>query len=402
MRLGAIVAIGRHDLLDLRRQRGVWVGLVLIPFVTVSFLLLLPGVLAEREAQSQATAVYRVAVEVADAGDGGEASVTALRAGLPTTRFRVIRSDDARAAVSSSKADVGLVVETPDVAAALAGEDEQVTGEVLVLAGRSRSRAALGALGPALEAFAVRVTERRLEARRLPVSTVHPFTVSTVDLSETPRGQRLNLATLLPLLVLLPVAGTVGVAAQRISGSKDQRVFEPLLVLPFTRRELLVGKALGALAIGSATLVAVGVPLFLGRFVPVGAGGRSISLPPGELAAVLAIGAVLLTLLVVLGVAVGAASRTSAELGSVLQMATLPIFLLGSFLQFRSGIVTTPQLLVLPFFGPLLCLRDVALGTLTIVHAAVAVGATAGWAALCIAGGVRLLESERSVLRSTA
>ena len=397
MRLGAIVAIGRHDLLDLRRQRGVWVGLVLIPFVTVSFLLLLPGVLAEREAESQATAVYRVAVEAAD-----EASVSALRAGLPASRFRVTRHDDARGAVSSSKADVGLVVETPDVAAALAGEDEQVTGEVLVLAGRSRSRAALGALGPALDEFAIRVTERRLDARRLPVSTVHPFAVATVDLSETPRGQRLNLATLLPLLVLLPVAGTVGVAAQRISGSKDQRVFEPLLVLPFTRRELLVGKALGALVIGSATLVAVGVPLFLGRFVPVGAGGRSISLPLRELVAVLGIGAVMLTLLVVLGVAVGAASRTSAELGSVLQMATLPIFLLGSFLQFRSGIVTTPQLLVLPFFGPLLCLRDVALGTLTAGHAALAVAATIGWGALCVAGGVRLLESERSVLRSTS
>lgn len=396
MRLRSILAIGRHDLLDLRRQRGVWVGLVLIPFVTVSFLLLLPGVLAEREARSQERAVYRVAVQASDV-----ASVSALRDGLPASRFRVTGSDDARAQVSSSKADVGLVVSTPDVSAALAGSDEQVTGEVVVLAGRSRSRAALGALGPALEQFAIEITERRLELRRLPVSTVHPFVVSTVDLSETPRGQRLNLATLLPLLVLLPVAGTVGVAAQRVSGSKDQRVFEPLLVLPFTRRELLLGKALGALAIGSVTLVAVGVPLFLGRFVPVGAGGRSISLPLRELVAVLGIGAVMLVLLVVLGVAVGAASRTSAELGSVLQMATLPIFLLGSFLQFRSGIVTTPQLLVLPFFGPLLCLRDVALGTLTVGHAAVAVASTLGWGALCIAGGVRLLESERSVLRST-
>ena len=366
MRVRTILAIGRHDLLDLRRQRGVWMGLVLIPFVTVSFLLLLPGVLAEREAKSQARAVYRVAVEATGDAD----AVGALREGLPASRFRVEATDDARALVSSSKADVGLVLATSDVAAALAGEEEQVTGEVLVLAGRSRSRAALGALGPALDEFAIDITERRLEARQLPLSTVHPFAVETIDLSETPRGQRLNLATLLPLLVLLPVAGTVGVAAQRISGSKDQRVFEPLLVLPFTRRELLLGKALGALAIGSVTLVAVGVPLFLGRFVPMGAGGRSISLPLRELIAVLGIGAVMLVLLVVLGVAVGAASRTSAELGSVLQMATLPIFLLGSFLQFRSGIVTTPQLLVLPFFGPLLCLRDVALGTLTFGHAA--------------------------------
>ena len=48
-RLRAIVDIARHDVLDLRRQRGVWLGLLLIPFVTISFLLLLPGVLADRE-----------------------------------------------------------------------------------------------------------------------------------------------------------------------------------------------------------------------------------------------------------------------------------------------------------------------------------------------------------------
>lgn len=394
MRFRSILAIGLHDLLDLRRQRGVWMGLVLIPFVTVSFLLLLPGVLAEREVQNQARAVYRVAVQPADAAD-------ALRDALPASRFELSGVDDARKRVSSSKADVGLVLATADVTVALAGESEQVTGEVAVLAGRSRSRAALGALGPALEEYGLTVTNRRLDARGLPLSTVQPFVVSTVDLSDTSRGQRLNLATLLPLLVLLPVAGTVGVAAQRISGSKDQRVFEPLLVLPFNRAELLLGKALGALSIGSVTLVAVGVPLFVGRFVPVGAGGRSISLPLRELVAVVGLGAVLLSLLVLLGVAVGAASRTSAELASVLQMATLPIFLLGSFLQFRSGIVTTPQLLVLPFFGPLLCLRDVALGTLTAGHAVLAVVATAAWGGLCIAAGVRFLESERSVLRST-
>ena len=397
MRWRSILAIGRHDLLDLRRQRSVWLGLGLIPFVTVSFLLLLPGVMAQREAKSQARAVYRVAVQAADAG-----SVEALREGLPSSRFRVRASDDARKLVSSSKADVGLVVETPDVAAALAGDEEQVTGEVVVLAGRSRSRAALGALGPALESFAIEITERRLSSRALPVSAVHPFAVESVDLSETSRGRRLNLATLLPLLVLFPVAGTVGVAAQRISGPKDQRVFEPLLVLPFTRRELVLGKALGALTIGSVTLLAVGVPLFLGRFVPVGPGGRSISLPLRELVLVLGFGAVLVLLLVVLGVTVGAASRTSAELGSVLQMATLPIFLLGSFLQFRSGIVTTPPLLVLPFFGPLLCLRDVAVGTLTVAHATIAVAATLGWCSVCIAGAVRLLGSERSVLRTTS
>lgn len=231
---------------------------------------------------------------------------------------------------------------------------------------------------------------------------MRPLRVEAVDLSTTGRGQRLALAALLPLMVLLPVASTVGVAAQRISGSKDQRVFEPLLVLPFTRLEVLFGKAVSSVAIGSITVGAVGLPLLVGRFVPVGAGGRTVDLPAPDVVGVMALAAILLVLLVALGLAVGAASRTSAELGSVLQMATLPLFLLGSLLQFRSGIATTPLLLVLPFFGPLLCVRDLAIGSLTPKHLALTVLSTACWATVLLLGAAGILESEKSVLRSTS
>ena len=394
MRARGALEIARHDLLDLRRQRGVWLGLLLIPFVTISFLLLLPGVLAEQEASNRARAVHRVVVE------GSAEDVDALRDALPEDRFRVEASADARAAVGGSAADVGVV---PDgsVAAALAAEDGQVRGDVVVLGSRTRSRTAAGALLSSLEAYGLTVTDARLAARDLAPSTVRPVVIEPVDLTSTPRGRRLHLATLLPLMVLLPVASTVGVAAQRISGSKDQRVFEPLLVLPFTRAQLLFGKALSSAAIGSITVLAVGLPLLAGRVLPIGSGGRTVHLPAGEVLAVMGLAAVLLVVLVSLGLAVGAASRTSAELGSVLQMATLPLFLLGSLLQFRSGIVTTVPLLLAPFFGVLLCVRDVAIGALTGGQLAVAVGATVGWSAALLVVAARLLQSERSVLRST-
>lgn len=391
----AVGVVARHDLLDLRRQRGVWLGLLLIPFVTISFLLLLPGVLSEQEESRLAGSVHRVAVE------GDEGDVEALRPALPADRFRLEAVADARASVTGREADVGLVPDGP-VAPALTAEDGQVAADLLVLTGRSRSRAAAGSVASALQSFGLSVTDRRLAARDLAPATVRPIVAEPVDLSDTSRGRRLTLATLLPLIVLLPVASAVGVAAQRISGSKDQRVFEPLLVLPYTRVELLLGKALSAVTIGSITVGAVGLPLLLGRFVPIGAGGRTVDLPVPEVLAVMGLAGVLLVLLVCLGVAVGAASRTSAELGSVLQMATLPLFLLGSLLQFRSGIVTTYQLLALPFFGVLLCVRDVAIGALTAGHLAAALAATAAWSALLVALARGLLESERSVLRASS
>lgn len=391
----AVVDIARHDVLDLRRQRGVWLGLLLIPFVTISFLLLLPGVLADREQSSHERAVYRVAVE------GDASDVDALVAGaLAAPRFRVTATDHARRDVGRRQADVGLV---PDgsITEALAAADGQMAADLVVLSGRSRSRAAAGAVSSAIEAHGLEMTDARLAARGLPPAAARPITVDPVDLSTTTRGRRLGLAALLPLMVLLPVAATVGVAAQRISGSKDQRVFEPLLVLPFTRRELLLGKALSALTVGSITVLTVGLPLLAGRVVPIGSSGRTVDLPVTEVLGVMALAAILLVLLVSLGTAVGAASRTSAELGSVLQMATLPLFLLGSLLQFRSGIETTAPLLALPFFGLLLCVRDVAIGALTAAHLAVAVVATVAWSSVLVSVAARLLESERSVLRST-
>lgn len=397
MRARAVINIARHDLVDLRRQRGVWAGLLLIPFVTVSFLLLLPTVLADRERSIHAQATHRVALQTAPAG----AAETASALGLGR-RFRVSPSEDARAEVLAGRADVGIRTRG-DVITALADDEavEAVEGEIFVLSGRSRSTAALGALAAAIEDEGIEVGQHRLAARALPPATARPVAVEVVDLSETTRGRRLSLARLLPLLVLLPAAGSVGVASQRISGSKDQRVFEPLLVLPFTRTELVVGKAVSAFAIGTINLAAIGLPLLAGRQIPIG-GSKPVQLSVVDIGIATGIGTVLLVLLVALGVAVGAASRTSAELSSVLQTITLPIFLMGSLLQFRSGIATETHLLVLPFFGLLLCVRDVAIGALEPVDLCVAAAATAAWAALALIVAARILQGERSVVRSTS
>ena len=44
-----------------------------------------------------------------------------------------------------------------------------------------------------------------------------------------------------------------------VRAPEELRVFEPLLVLPFHRVELLLGKALSAVAIGSLTMVVAGL-----------------------------------------------------------------------------------------------------------------------------------------------
>ena len=391
MRWTPITLVAGRDLADLRRQRSVWISLLMLPFVNVVFLLLLPGYLDQRQQTSLSKAEYSVAVRASD-----EAS---LRAGLPAPRFRLQVVADPRAAVLDRTTDVGVVLD--DGAAGALDGDGQATGRVFVLSARERSRAAFGAATASLERYSVALATTRLANHGQPPAAARPIDVADVDLNHSGRGRRLGLSTVLPLLVLLPLTGAVGIAAQRISGSKDQRVFEPLLVLPFTRAEVLLGKLLAAFALCAVTLPAVGVPLLLGRVLPIVRAGQVVALPAGPAVAVVGIAVLLLALLVTLGVMIGSASRTSAELGSVLQMATLPIFLLGLFLQFRSGILTRPSLLVVPFLGPLLLVRDAALGTLTRAHLLVTGLATVAWAVALLVLASRMIASERSVLRTT-
>ena len=371
--------VAHRDLLDVFRQRSVWALLLLIPAVNVGFLLVLPGIATEREQRQLARTVYSAAVEP------GVDVEDALR----RARVALVPTDDAAGLVASRRVDVGV-------------RRREGSYEVLVLSGRARSRAGGAAVSAALERNAAAVVRAALVERGLAAGLTEPFSTERVDLTATGQGRRLALAGSLPRLVLLPLSSVIGLAAQRISGSKDRRVFEPLLVLPIARTSLLAGKGLSGLGLGLITLPAIVLPLVLGRFVPVGRTGRTVELPLATGAAVVATALVLLIVLVSIGLVLGAAARTSTELSTVLQVVTLPVFLLGLLLQLRSGIPASPGLLAVPVFGLLLLLREVGSGAVEAWQVAVAVTASAVMVVVLLGAGTRLLERETSVLRPSA
>ena len=373
------LVVAQRDLLDVFRQRSVWALLLLIPAVNVGFLLVLPGLATEREQRQLARTVYSAAVEPGvEVGDA-----------LREAKVAVVATDDAAALVASRRVDVGI-------------RRRDRSFEVLVLSGRPRSRAGGAAVSAALERQAASIVQAALVERGLPTELAEPFSTERIDLTATGQGRRLALAGSLPLLVLLPLSSVIGLAAQRISGSKDRRVFEPLLVLPIARTSLLAGKGLSGLGLGLVTMPAVVLPLVLGRFVPVGRTGRTVELPLATGAAVVTTALVLLVVLVSIGLVLGAAARTSTELSTVLQVVTLPVFLLGLLLQLRSGIPASPGLLAVPVFGLLLLLREVGSGAVELWQVAIAVMSSGALAVTLLGAGTRLLERETSVLRPSS
>jgi ABC-type Na+ efflux pump permease subunit len=394
--LSAVRAIAGNDLRDLARQRATWVSLLIFPVVNIVLIVLLPGFLGKQEQLHQRTAHYTVATEAAPA------DVAALRSLLAPARLRVVASPDASKAVRTKHAHAGLVVPTGAGLTSLGtAQDDPVTLRAIALSTRGASRAAVGRLVATIEAYRSSVTATGVAARGLPPRVARPITVRPVDLADTARGSRLSLAALLPVLLLFPLMGTIGLAAQRVSGGKDQRVLEPLLLLPVPRSVVLAGKAVSGYAISAVTVPAIALPLFMGRFIAIGDAGRRVALPPSTVLAVVVIAFVLLAFLVALGACLGAAARTSAEMGSLLPFLTFPIIVLALTINYLD-LHTQALLAMVPVLGPTLVARDVVAGTAHAADAVVAVVATLLCAAALVAVSGPMLERERSVLRATS
>jgi ABC-2 type transport system permease protein len=393
-RFRRIVLIARHDLVDLLRERGTWISLLMFPAVNVALLVLVPGMLSAREQSRQDTVRYTVAVT--------ESSASFLLDDLRAARFDTIdvaTRDEAEKAVRSRRAHVGLVL-TGQAASDFAGTG-QAQSEVIALTSRRSSNLAFARLIEVLEAVRSERAVDRARVAGLPVRAVRPVTAESADLADSHAGARMQLAQALPLVLILPLVASVGIAAQRISGSKDLRVMEPLLLLPLARVDVLAGKALAGLALGVVTLPAVTIPLVISRFVPAGTAGRTIALPASTIVAVTGAAAVLLVVFVAIGALAGAVARTSTELSTILPFVTFPFVLVGMSLQFLTALHASVGTALIPVLGPVLLARDVGAGVDAPGAALTVVPATVVWAGLALFFAARLLERERSVLRVT-
>ena len=388
-----IGAIAWQDLLDLGRQRGTWVSLLMFPVINVLLIVVVPGFLSEREQAKQDTERYRVAIEAVPDDSG------LLRDELIEANFDVIAVPDARRAVRTRVAHVGLRLDA-GAREAFEGTD-QAQARVIALTTRRASNLAFGRLIEVLETVRIDQAATRALAAGLPKGAVRPITVEQVDLADSAAGARLELSHTLPFLALLPLTAAVGISAQRISGAKDLRIIEPLLLLPVRRFEVLAGKALAGFALGAVILPAVVVPLVASRFLPAGGAGRTVALGVETIAAITGVAALLLVVLVSIGAFAGAVARTSTELSSALPFVTLPLVLLAMALQFFTGVRATATTAFVPVLGPALLLRDAGAGVAASSAAALTVVATAVWAVVLLALATRFLERERTVLRAT-
>lgn len=184
-----------------------------------------------------------------------------------------------RRAVRQGEVEVGLVV-AEDFAEALASG---APARLWVVAdrGNTSSHVAVARLHSALLEYGGTIGVHRLMLRGVDPAVVNPLAVLTDDVS-TPSGRALLLLGMITyFLMFATLLGGLQVAIDTTAGERERGTLEPLLTLPISRFNLVLGKFATA-ALFMAASVAVGVVAFAvaSRFLPLAELGMDANLSP--------------------------------------------------------------------------------------------------------------------------
>jgi sodium transport system permease protein len=236
--------------------------------------------------------------------------------------------DEARAAVGRGARDVVLAIDERY------GEDfgTQRAARVSLIYDRSKSRAAsrVERVRSAVSAYGQQIGALRLVAHGGDPQLLRPLIVDELDVSTAAGRSVLMLGVLTYFLLFATLAGGLHLAIDTTAGERERKSLEPLLALPVTRAQLILGKMAAtvcymlvalALTLGALMVALARMPLEeLGMSPSFGIG--SVLAAFAVLAPITPLGAALMTI-------VASFTKTYREaqtyLGFLLLVPTLPV-----------------------------------------------------------------------------
>src|SRR5581483_2481818 len=287
----AVRLITRMQLLDLFRNRQVWVTLFMQPFI---FLVILGAIGFIGKSNTDAFRTKKFSVAIA----GPSYDTAPFKQLLRNGSFSVHATHDVYASLTSGKYVLGVVVGrgTRDAI------EHNKRGDIGLYyqKGDNRSQIALDRVQVALDEFGQNVVRDRLRVYNVDPSITSPLTIKSTDVGSTKQGTRLLLARLLPVFVLFQSTSLVTTASSLFSGQKDKRTLEPLLLLPLRRVDILRGAGIAAFAIGVIPVVMFMIPVTVGLLLPSMFGG-GVASAGAALSGLLLVGPMLAALMVGIG-----------------------------------------------------------------------------------------------------
>lgn len=304
-----------------------------------------------------------------------------------------IAAEQAVAAVRSGEHDFVLIV--PEQYAQKLQSGEPAPLELIVDTANSRVAGSAGRAQRLLEAYGSQLAALRLMVRGISPEVIEPLKVRTVDVA-TPSGRSLLILGMMTYFCLMSMlVGGFYLAIDTTAGERERGSLEPLLSLPVTRSQLLMGKMLATASFMAAslllTLIAFSIAL---KFIPLEALGMSANFGARVVLAIFGVMVVFVPLGAGLMTLVASFTRSNREAQTWLSVVLL-IPLAPIMLAVVNGTRPTAALMAIPSLSQHLLATSLMRGdAIEPLHVAISILTTLAVGALLVWAAIRLYRRE--------
>jgi ABC-type Na+ efflux pump permease subunit len=391
-RARAVRLIVRKELLDMVRDRRTIVTALVLPLLAFPLLFGVMAYLSNPTANPSPVYVVNQ--------DGGNYSALLAKdlqqtSGLSIT---VVSSGNVTARVQSGSYDVGLTI-PPTFSSAIAGGG-QVNLTLYYEQTNARALTGVAIIDGVITSLSQQIVSARLSEKGIPGSALNPIGVQAMQVGKSESASLLITADLFPsFLLYFTFLGAFYFMVDDIAGEKERRSLEALFTLPPSRTTVFLGKYTVALMLAMLTTVLglIGTLFSLGELNVGGAG--AVSLPPVLYVEIIAVVAVAALSMCALGFCISTFAKNIREAQQYLSPIFF-VFFLPLYFTFSLPSSELSRYASVPVVGFTLLIRDMVLGTATVGEVVSAVAVNLVFLGILIWIGLRLLNSEKIILRS--
>ena len=304
-----------------------------------------------------------------------------------------LTSDEAIAAVRSGRQDMVLLIGEDYGKALQAGESAPLS--LVVDTSNSNTSPSADRARQLLNAYGHQLAVLRLMVRGINPAVIEPVGVQTLDVA-TPAGRSLLILGMMTYFCFMSMlVGGFYLAIDTTAGERERGSLEPLLTLPVSRSQLIVGKMLATSAFMSVslllTLATFGVVL---TFIPLEALGMSANFGPRVILPIFAIMATFVPLGAGLMTVVASFTRSNREaqswLSVVMMFPIAPIMF-----AVVTGTKPSAALMAVPSLSQHLIATSLMRGdSIPALHVLICAGTTLALGALLVGIAIRLYRRE--------
>ncbi|MDV3294163.1 MAG: ABC transporter permease [Nitrososphaerales archaeon] len=393
-RIRTIRLVAKKETVDMLRDRRTIITALVVPLLSFPILFGVIGYFGNPTSNPSPVLLVN-----ADGGDVASAVQVAL-ASTPGLTMSTAQSGNITSAVQSGTYDIGLVIPTGFSAAVDSGRRSNVTAYY----DPANNRAQLGAslISGVIASVSNHIASTRLQQKGVTQADLNPIGVLQVPVGKVIGKGASIAASLFPsFLLYFTFLGGFYFMVDDIAGEKERRSLEALFTLPPSRTDIFLGKYLVAFALSMITAVLglVGTLFSISEIRFGGAQGSPL-ISYGAFPVVLGIMAMAALSLSAVGFCVSTFAKNVREAQQYLS----PIFLVLFIPLYVSSFLPPSQLsqyAAIPVLGYTLLLRDVVVGAATAGEAALSIGVNLVFLAVVIWLGLRLLNSEKIILRTS-